>query len=145
MRYRGQSFEVETFLDATWIAAGDLAAIRKAFHDRHEQLFGHADRTAHIQVIGLRLVVSGKTMKPDFRPAPKGQGAPKPLQMIRAWLDGAYREMPVFRRVDCLAGQSFPGPAVVVQDDCTTVVPTNCHVTVDGIGNLRIAVEIREE
>jgi len=109
-------------------------------------LAAHPEIAAQVRLLGAeRVAVVAPAVKPDFRPAPKGQGAPKPLQMIRAWLDGAYREMPVFRRVDCLAGQSFPGPAVVVQDDCTTVVPTNCHVTVDGIGNLRIAVEIREE
>ncbi len=145
MRYRGQSFEVETFLEADWIASGNLAAIGDAFHCRHEQLFGHADRKAAMQMISLRLVASGETKKPELKPVRTAEGSPKPLQSVRAWLDGAFRDVPVFRRQDCLAGQSFAGPAVVVQDDCTTVIPTDCHVVVDRLGNLRVTVQSRGE
>jgi N-methylhydantoinase A len=143
MRYSGQSFEVETPLDGRWIASGNLTAIANAFHDRHEQLFGHCDRKAATQLISLRLVASGETKKPSLPPARAGSGAPKAMMTVRAWLDGAFRDVSLFRRADCLAGQSFSGPAVVVQDDCTTVVPPGCDVTVDALGNLRIAIHAR--
>ena len=39
-----------------------------------------------------------------------------------------------------LAGHSFAGPAVVAQDDCTTIVPPGCTALVDRMGNLRIAI-----
>ncbi len=121
MRYTGQSFEIETQLRSEWIDAGDLAAIGAAFHDRHEQMFGHCDRAAAMQVISLRLVVGGEIQKPDLPRRGVGEGSPAVLRTERAWLDGAFREVQVYRRQDCLAGQFFAGPAVVVQDDCTTV------------------------
>jgi N-methylhydantoinase A len=47
----------------------------------------------------------------------------------------------VFRRTDLLPGQVFAGPAVVTQDDCTTVVPPGMVTRVDEYANLRIVSE----
>jgi N-methylhydantoinase A len=54
------------------------------------------------------------------------------------WLDGAARRVPLYRRQDFLAGQTFTGPAVITQDDCTTCVPPGFAASVDAYGNLRI-------
>ena len=59
MRYRGQSYEIDTPLTESWIADGDLAAITAAFHKEHERLYDYADGSAPLQIINLRLVVSG--------------------------------------------------------------------------------------
>lgn len=138
MRYRGQSFEIDTPLDIETIERGDLAAIARAFHAEHERLYGHADREAPLQVISLRLVISGKTAKPEFPIRPLQPGTPVPIRTITARLDGAIRQVSLFQRHLLVAGQSFAGPAVVMQDDCTTVVPAGFTVTVDAISNLRI-------
>ena len=37
-----------------------------------------------------------------------------------------------------LAGHRFPGPAVITQEDCTTVIPPGFTATVDAWTNLRI-------
>jgi N-methylhydantoinase A len=140
MRYAGQSFEVETMLDPAWIAAGDLDAIADAFHRRHAELFGHSDRTAAVQAINLRMVAGGNTPRPFLPQLAIGSDPPVPVATIQAWLDGAAREVPLYLRAELRAGQRFSGPAIVAQDDCTTIVPTDCAVAVDPIGNLRITV-----
>jgi N-methylhydantoinase A len=56
-------------------------------------------------------------------------------------VDGAMRQAALFNRAALLAGQSFGGPAVVMQDDCTTVVPTGFVASVDEFTNLRIVRE----
>ena len=50
MRYRGQSFEIDTTLDPAAIEAGDSAALAGAFHREHERIYGHADAGAPIQI-----------------------------------------------------------------------------------------------
>ena len=45
------------------------------------------------------------------------------------------------RRADLGPGQTFAGPAVVTQDDCTTVVPPGYVTRVDEYANLRITRE----
>jgi len=66
MRYRGQSYEIETPLEHAWIEHQACESIRSAFHQEHEKLFGHCDRYADIQVINLRLVVVGQADVPNI-------------------------------------------------------------------------------
>ena len=138
MRYRGQSYEVEAVLDEAVLARGDVTAAAHALHDAHRAIYGHADTHAPIQVISIRLVVAGQTPKPKLPKIATGSGAPAPVREIDAWLDGAWHKAPLYRRSDLLAGQSFAGPAVVVQDDCTTCVPPGFTIRVDEYGHLRI-------
>src|SRR5699024_5635005 len=67
MRYPGQSFEIETPLDPLQLRAGDAAAIAGAFHAEHARLYGHADSSAAVEMISLRLVITGATPKPPMR------------------------------------------------------------------------------
>jgi N-methylhydantoinase A len=141
MRYRGQSFEIDTPLDAGAVAAGDSAALAAAFHAEHKRVYGHCDPSAAVQVIALRLVIIGQTAKPVFkRYAPVSEPA-NPRRHAEVWLDGAQRSVAVFARTDLEPGQSFAGPAVVTQDDCTTVVPPGMTVRIDEYANLRIVPE----
>lgn len=139
MRYRGQSYEIETPVDPDSVAAGDLAAVSVAFHEQHERLFGHRDADAMMQIINVRLVISGATPKPKMLPLAVADAPAGPSGEIDAYVDGAMRRMPVYRRRDLRAGHSFDGPAVVMQDDCTTCVLPGMHVDVDTYGNLVIA------
>jgi N-methylhydantoinase A len=143
MRYHGQSFEIDTPLDATMVAAGDDGAMAEAFHCAHERMYGHADRQAKLQVIAVRLIIAGETPKPasrhlDMRPGPAVESG-----RAQVWTDGKWQEAAFFRRADLMAGQHFRGPAVVAQDDCTTVVPPGFVARMDEYGNLRIAAEQR--
>jgi N-methylhydantoinase A len=141
MRYRGQSFELDTMLDAAAVAAGDTKAMAAAFHAEHKRVYGHADPAAAVQVISLRLVISGRIAKPEFPRHALVSGAATPFRHADAWIDGARHSIGVFRRTDLLPGQTFAGPAVVTQDDCTTVVPPGMVTRVDEYANLRIVSE----
>ncbi len=141
LRYRGQSFEIDTALDPDTIAACDVAAMAASFHREHERVYGHADPHAAIQVISLRLVISGKTAKPAFPRHELKPGTAQPIRQAEVWLDGAQRQIDLYRRADLIPGQTFAGPAVVTQDDCTTVVPPGYVTRVDEYANLRITRE----
>ena len=141
MRYRGQSFELDTALDPAAVAAGDTQAMAAAFHAEHQRVYGHADPAAAVQVISLRLIISGRTAKPEFPRHALISGAATPFRQADVWIDGARRSIAVFRRADLKPGQTFVGPAVVTQDDCTTVVPPGMVARVDEYANLRIASE----
>ena len=113
---------------------------REGFHVRHEQLFGHADRHAGVQVINLRLVIAGETPRPSLPLLARAASPAEPKQKVKAWLEGEWHTVPLYMRTDLTFGHTFSGPAVVAQADCTTIVPHGCHVRVDEIGNLRISI-----
>ena len=143
MRYQGQSFEVETPLEKSWIDAGDINAIANAFHQRHELLFDHANPGAPIQVINLRLVIAGATPKPKLAQQLVKAKTADPETRVQAYIDGKMSEVPVYRREKLVYGASFAGPAIIGQDDCTTCVPEGFHTHVDQFGNLVINLDKR--
>ena len=136
MRYRGQSFEIEVALEPDDLA--DASRIAARFHEEHRRIYGHADEQAPIQVITLRLVASGPTPKPRFPALPRAEGPPPVVARIDVWVDGAAGTAALYRRADLLAGHALVGPAIVAQEDCTTVVPPGFTAEVDGFGNLHL-------
>ena len=138
MRYRGQSFEIDTPLEALWIEEGDVKAMAAAFHKLHEQVYEHSDPAAEVQVINLRMVIPGKPPKPAFAPLPESDGALLPRETVSVFLDGSINDAFVLARSDMKASHSFDGPAIVTQDDCTTCILDGFKAEVDGFGNLII-------
>ena len=141
MRYAGQSFEIETPLEREWIESGNLAAIADAFHQRHEQLFDHANHHSPIQVISLRLVIAGATPKPDLPRQTVKSETPPPETHVKAYVDGKLMGVPLYHRAKLGFGAAFSGPAIVGQDDCTTCIPEGFDTTVDEFGNLVITLK----
>jgi N-methylhydantoinase A len=138
LRYRGQSYEIETRFDAAVAEAGDVVVILAAFHAEHARVYGHADPAAPVQLVSLRLVVVGRTPKPELPRLAATAGPPEPLGRHPVWLDGDWRDAPFYARAALRAGDRFAGPAVVVQEDCTSCIPPGFTVRVDDRGNLRL-------
>ena len=141
MRYLGQSYEIETVIDRGAVAARRAEPLAAAFHTAHERVYDHADANAPVQVVNLRLVVSGSAPKPAFTEAPLTPGPAPSRGEATVHLDGAERRAGLYDRAALSPGQHFTGPAIVAQDDCTSVVPPGFTARVDGWGNLVIEPE----
>ncbi len=132
LRYRGQSFEISVPFDA----ATDLAALAAAFHAEHERQFGHAEPGAALQVVSLR--VSATRPAPALT-LPRRAGrphAPAALGEMPVRLGGQTRQALLLARADLDPGAHFAGPAIVVQPDCTVLVPPGWQATIDELGNI---------
>lgn len=142
MRYLGQSYEIETPLQPFWITGGDAGAIARAFHAEHSRLFGHASPGAEVQIVNLRLVAFGATPKPVVRkPAPASAPA-RPERLVTGWFDGVAHQTPFYNRMSLQPGHRLTSPAIVGQDDTTTVIPPGFALTVDAFGNLVITAQV---
>ncbi|RMF38341.1 MAG: hydantoinase/oxoprolinase family protein, partial [Alphaproteobacteria bacterium] len=141
MRYRGQSYEIETPIARAALDAGDVAAIAGAFHAAHHRAYDHSDPQAEAQIVNLRLVVAGSPPKPDLRETPPAP-APAPHRgEAESFLDGTSHRSRLYLRADLAPGHHLSGPAIVAQDDCTTVIPPGFTARVDGWHNLLIEAE----
>ncbi|MEC7806563.1 MAG: hydantoinase/oxoprolinase family protein, partial [Pseudomonadota bacterium] len=138
MRYRGQSYEIDTQLEASWIEAGSIDLMAKAFHELHEKIYEHADKKAEVQLINLRMVISGKPPKPNFPPLKKPEKNTKAREFIQVYGNGSHAEAGVFLRSDLGPGHTIDGPAVILQQDCTTCILLGYDAVVDDFGNLLI-------
>lgn len=141
MRYKGQSFEIETRLREEWIAGGRTELIAEAFHARHRQVYGYGDPGAPVQVVALRVVASGVAPKPELARIAAASRPVSPSGEAEVWLEGGWRRVPLYERSELLAGSGFAGPAIVTQSDCTTCVLPGFAASTDDYGNLHIRAE----
>ncbi|MBB3609269.1 hydantoinase/oxoprolinase family protein [Rhizobium sp. BK602] len=138
MRYQGQSYEIDVALRGEWLEESDADAIANAFHAEHERLFGHASADQPVQMINLRLTISGATPKPYLGERTPTSEPARPRLSVDAWFDGRPTSTAIYHRDDLAAGHHLSGPAIIAQDDTTTVVPPGFAVDVDRFGNLVI-------
>ncbi len=138
MRYHGQSFELDVPLQPAWMQDGDMAAMRDAFHARHEAVYAFADPAAPVQLVNLRLVIAGATPPPVFPPEPLAADTATPERMVEVFHAGARRAMPLYLRAALRHGHRFMGPAVVAQEDATSCIPEGFSAWVDAFGNIQL-------
>jgi N-methylhydantoinase A len=136
MRYLGQSYEIETTFTADDVSSGRIAAMAEAFHATHERIYDHCDRKAPVQIINLRMVIVGQSPKPQFARQTLLSGNAKPKKEIEVYLDGKKINAPLYLREELKPGQTFSGPAVVAQPDCTTCVPHGFTGNIDEYGHI---------
>ncbi|MFI9602072.1 hydantoinase/oxoprolinase family protein [Streptomyces sp. NPDC052043] len=133
MRYAGQGFELSVPLPAP-AEAGLAERLVAAFHALHAQRFGHADPTAPVQVVTLRLSVSRPrpTMAlPTVEHRPDG---PRHEGVVLE--NGRPRTAVTVPRTALPAGTELAGPAVITDESSTTYVPSGWTATVDPATNL---------
>lgn len=138
MRYVGQSFEIETEVRGEWLRDDDHQALADAFHREHERLYGHSDKMAPVQMISLRLLISGATPKPTLTKIEAATGPAEPRLTVYGWFSGQPLPTAIYMRGDLKFGHHLKGPAIIAQNDTTTVVPPDFDVAVDRFGNLVI-------
>ncbi|MGH9242738.1 MAG: hydantoinase/oxoprolinase family protein [Acidimicrobiales bacterium] len=115
------------------------------FLDRHEQEFGYsvAAEFTSVEFVNARVVAMGPAPTGDLRqdtgtgPAADAHVGTRLVHFATAggWVDTAIYDRDLLRN-----GATFDGPAIVEQDDATTVVPPGATVRVDSYGNLVIDV-----
>jgi N-methylhydantoinase A len=117
---------------------GFLTTLAERFAALHETRYGHANLGAPIELVTLRTAAIGQVARPAPQPWPAATSAEFAHQLRTVVFDGEPHESIVVRRDDLYAGHTFDGPAIVVEDTATTVVPPDHTVGVDDIGSLLI-------
>ncbi|MER6945220.1 hydantoinase/oxoprolinase family protein [Nonomuraea sp. NPDC000554] len=139
MRYEGQDYSLTVALrDADEPAEPDfLTEVAARYAEAHTSRYGHATPEAPVEVVMLRSTGFGTFPRTagTVLEAP-GHEAPAVRDVI---FDGAVHTTPVLRRT-ALDGE-FSGPAIVVEETATTVIPPGCLAGVDDNGFLIIKVD----
>jgi N-methylhydantoinase A len=132
--YVGQGYHLQVPFEPE--ASRPLAALARAFYAAHERTYGHA-RQAPIRLVNLRAVHSALGASP---PADAWSPAAAPALVCTARIllpdKLAPVEAAVYRRAALRAGGVCDGPAIIAQDDTTTLVAPGWHCRVDSLGNL---------
>ena len=136
MRSRGQTSEIRIPLPAKPLTAQAVSALREAFEDEHERLYGHrSDAENTVEVLAVRLV--GEAMRDQtegfLQPLElKGETTPSRMNYFGSrW--GAI-DTPVVARASLHGGTT--GPLLIDEYDSTVVVPPAPRVWLDDRQNI---------
>lgn len=140
IRYAAQEYTLTVPLtDATEPSTPDfLTTVANRFAELHRGRYGHANPGAPIEFVTLRTTAFGDLGRPEPQKWPHADNPEFPHETRQVVFGGEPRDAIVARRDDLLAGHRFDGPAVIVEDTATTVVPPGYAVTVDEVGSLVI-------
>ncbi|MEY4226118.1 MAG: hypothetical protein RL190_875, partial [Actinomycetota bacterium] len=118
MRYRGQAYNLTVPLPPRPTGAAGLAAAEAAFAAEHHRLYDYTPAIPDTEIVTIRLRATART-----QPARSEGGAPvdAPVGTQRVF-DGTWAEWPVVQRDALVPGTPLTGPAIIEQEDTTTVL-----------------------
>jgi N-methylhydantoinase A len=137
MRYRGQAYELRVEIGEP-VETATAATFAEAFHREHERIYGFRDRSAPIELGTARLAIVGCMTPISQQRLPVGTGIPIVAGKRQIFHAGAWIEAAVYRRLSLRAGDRFVGPAIIEQDNTTTLALPGWAVEVDKAGNLHL-------
>ncbi len=126
MRYQGQGHEIRVMLPERDFVEGDGAVIAKAFEDAYRELYGRIIESGAIELLGwtVRVEAAPPERAPSQEPIRSSEAAKEPK--TRNFFDQEVRKFlpaQVHRVSSINASQKVMGPALLVEDETTIVVP----------------------
>jgi 5-oxoprolinase (ATP-hydrolysing) len=119
------------------LAPAPVAALRAAFGAAHRRRFGFEPVTADLIIASVRVEA---TTKPAASPEPVAarRSPPPPVaeRGSRLYSGEAWLDADVYRRTALRPGQSLAGPAIITEENATTVVDAGWLAQVDALNNL---------
>jgi N-methylhydantoinase A len=140
MRYLGQGYDVNAILPKADNHAGAVTAMRAAFERTYLKLYGRIFPDLALEIMNFRLTASSQRHVSDVGGVSSSARGDGKIGTRRAFCPKkrAWAEFAVHRRDTIEPGVKFPGPAIVEENESTTVVPSGAQAYVDTHGSLII-------
>jgi N-methylhydantoinase A len=142
MRYRGQGHEIAVPLPTRPYRNDDAAILHTAFEEAYRRLYSRVIPGVEVEILSWVLLLSAPRPSEIETPAP----APKPYTpqpaRRRPVFDpetGEFVEVAIHQRRDLKPGALVPGPAVIVEDETSTVVSRLFDARVDAFGYIELS------
>ena len=140
IRYAGQAYELTM---PVALGAPDLTRIAADFDVEHHRTYGHASPEAPVDIVNVKLTAraAGNGDAPYDPLAGLGPSADERTRRAYFGPEHGPRDVPVISRAALLDSPPRQGPLIVEEYDATCVVPPDCWVTLDSLGNIDIALD----
>jgi N-methylhydantoinase A len=133
MRYQGQAYELSVPLQSD---SNNQLSLVDAFHNLHEQTYGHALRERAVEVVNLRLQAVGIVEKPELQAEPPTGNNSPTAAFLGTKTSPTGEQMELYERDQLPIGAAFDGPALTFQFDSTVYIASGWRAKVDGYRNL---------
>ena len=147
MRYVGQGHEIPVSLPARPLVADDVAAIRASYDREYTRFFDRPVPGSDVEIMSYAVVVATVAAEDDDLPGASDDSlfAPeaKPIrtQAVCDTVTGEVSPWAIYDRVTLRPGARFSGPAIVVEDETSTLVGIGWTARINGLGYIELARE----
>jgi len=135
LRYSGQSYQITLPVSGEKLSANISEQLAGAFHEAHQREYGWRRDEQEVELVNLRLTALGRLPKINWPPAASSNGTPDPAGYREVYF-GYFMNTPIYRREDLRPGYILNGPAVIEQDDSTTLLFPGMQALCDPYENL---------
>ena len=141
MRYRGQGHEIAVKLPARPYRTEDSGELLAAFEAAYRGLYSRVIPGVEVEVLSWVLLLSGPAPEDEAGvPAEPPASYPEPARR-RAVFDpdsAELVEVAIYERAALAPGAVIPGPAVIVEDETSTVVGRSFDARIDAWGYIEL-------
>lgn len=141
MRLVGQLHEINVPLPAGDLGTDSHGAIRAAFEAVYSARYTTVPADAQMEILSFRCRTSGPVPQLTVRQAGIGGHAGDARKPGRkTFFAGEWLEAQVYDRYSLRPGHEIEGPAIIEENESTTIIPPGDRATIDETGNLLIAI-----
>jgi N-methylhydantoinase A len=140
MRYRGQGHEIGVQLPVREFVGADKAAMIQLFENAYRRLYSRPIPGVEIDVLSWVLTLSAPSEGELAKSVSTKPYRPKP-DRHRPVFDpdsGEFQEVPIFWRPDLEPGAEVTGPAVIAEDETSTVISPLFDARIDRFGYIEL-------
>ena len=136
MRYVGQGHEIPVAIPARELDAADVTAIRAEYDAAYARFYDRPVPGSDVEVLSFAVVVATEPepVAPAAAVAPVEAAPPLRHQAIRDTATGVVADVPVYDRRTLPRGARLAGPALIAEDETSTLVGAGWTARIDGLG-----------
>jgi N-methylhydantoinase A len=146
MRYVGQGHEIPVPLPARALREDDVLEIRAAYDAEYTRFYDRPVPGSDVEIMSYAVVVAtvpkdepGVRIEDDARLAPQAISAR--TQLVRDTTTGEVSPWSIYDRAGLAPGVRIAGPAIIAEDETSTLVSKNWNATVNRLGYIEMTQE----
>jgi N-methylhydantoinase A len=138
MRYRGQGHDVTVALPSGSLSAGGAAELVRRFEAQYALQFGRTIPGLEAEVMSwaLRLAAAGAPIEPCPPVSAERPAVANARTRLVDTLTGDFVDVPVYDRAGLSPGDVVVGPALITEDETTTLVTGRFTAHINGLGHI---------
>jgi N-methylhydantoinase A len=142
MRYVGQGHEIPVPLPRRVLGPDDIALIRARYDEEYARFFDRPVPGSDVEIMSYAVVVT--TVTQDATVAVRGgdilatEAIPVRTQRVRDTTTGAVSNWAIYDRAALVADATLAGPAIVVEDETSTLIGPGWTARVNRLGYIEL-------
>ena len=143
MRYRGQGHELSVILPSGPYDTGQRTQFIDLFEIAYEASYARRIPDLDVEVINwtLRLIAGENPPELAPPPPPDRDAAPAAEREVFDAAEETMRRVAVHARAELVPGSRISGPAVIIEDETTTIVPAGYIARINSLGYIVMTKE----